>query len=74
MSPLTNIAFQTDSKREKRVRQGLDADYSYLAGNAFGKDSKGRPKKDEGVSQSDMAAGGDQADYSPYVCYDIAVE
>ncbi len=64
---------QTDSKREKKVRSGLDSEYAYLAGNAFGKDSKGRPKKDEGVSQTDMMAGGDQGEYSAYVCYDIDV-
>lgn len=66
---------QTDSKREKNVRKGLDNEYSYLAGNAFGRDKKGRVKKDEGMGQQDMAmSGGDQGEYSAYVCYDIDVD
>lgn len=52
----------------------LDAEYGYLAGNAFGKDSKGRLQKDEGLGAVDVIAGGDQADYSAYVCYQIAVD
>ncbi|KIW31554.1 uncharacterized protein PV07_03191 [Cladophialophora immunda] len=74
--PLDYVAvlIKTDSKREKRVRQGLDSEYSYLAGNAFGRDKKGRLVKDEGTGQQDMVAGGDQGEYSAYVCYDVDVE
>ncbi|EXJ71485.1 V-type H+-transporting ATPase subunit C [Cladophialophora psammophila CBS 110553] len=74
--PLDYVAvlIKTDSKREKRVRQGLDSEYSYLAGNAFGRDKKGRLLKDEGTTQQDMVAGGEQGEYSAYVCYDIDVE
>ncbi|KIW99614.1 uncharacterized protein Z518_11027 [Rhinocladiella mackenziei CBS 650.93] len=68
------VLIKTDSKREKKARQGLDTEYAYLAGNAFGKDSKGRPKKDDGVSSADMIAGGEQGEYSAYVCYDIDVD
>jgi len=71
---LLTCELQTDTKREKKVRQGLDDEYSYLAGNAFGRDSKGRLKKDEGLGGNDMATGGEQADYSAYVCYGIDVE
>ncbi len=49
-------------------------EYAYLAGNAFGKDKKGRPKKDEGMGGAAMAAGGETGVYSAYVCYDIDVE
>ena len=66
---------QTDSKREKNVRKGLDNEFSYLAGNAFGRDKKGRVKKDEGMGQQDLAVGGsEQAEYSAYVLYDIDVD
>ncbi|KAL2405019.1 V-type proton ATPase subunit C [Exophiala dermatitidis] len=68
------VLIKTDSKREKKIRQALDAEYGYLAGNAFGKDSKGRLQKDEGLGAVDVIAGGDQADYSAYVCYQIAVD
>ncbi|KAK5403911.1 Vacuolar ATP synthase subunit C [Exophiala xenobiotica] len=74
--PLDYVAvlIKTDSKREKKARQGLDSEYSYLAGNAFGRDSKGRLKKDEGMSGTDLVTGGDQNDYSAYVCYVIDVD
>ncbi|KIW67507.1 hypothetical protein PV04_06751 [Phialophora macrospora] len=69
------VLIKTDSKREKNVRKGLDNEYSYLAGNALGRDKKGRVVKDEGMGQQDMVAGGgDQGEYSPYVCYDIDVD
>lgn len=72
---LTDPCVQTDSKREKKVKQGLDENYSYLAGNAFGRDKKGRVKKDEGMVSADLLAGaGDAAEYSAYVCYDIDVD
>ncbi|EXJ82100.1 V-type H+-transporting ATPase subunit C [Capronia coronata CBS 617.96] len=69
-----SVLIKTDAKREKKVRQALDEEYAYLAGNAFGKDSKGRIKKDEGIGSADIAAGGEQSDYSAYVCYQIAVD
>ncbi|KAJ9632889.1 uncharacterized protein PV06_09799 [Exophiala oligosperma] len=74
--PLDYVAVlvKTDSKREKKARQNLDTEYAYLAGNAFGRDSKGRPKKDEGMSGGDLVTGGDQGDYSAYVCYVIDVD
>ena len=71
---------QTDKKRDSRARKGLDSEFSYLAGNAFGRDSKGRPKKDEGMSGGGAvlvagAAGeGASGDYSAYVVYTIDVD
>jgi len=41
------------------------------------KDKKGRPKKDDSTVDAGMQAagqGGDGADYSPYVCYDLEIE
>jgi V-type H+-transporting ATPase subunit C len=44
----------------------------------MGKDKKGRPTKDDAALQGDMQAagqgGGDSAEYSPYVCYDLEIE
>jgi len=68
---------QTTLKQSKKARAGLDASYAYLAGNAFGKDKKGRPKKDDSSMRADMQAagqGGDDADYSAYVCYELGLE
>ena len=60
----------------KRVRASLDNSYSYLAGNAFGRDKKGRVKKDDSAMSADMQAAGntgDGADYSAYVCYEFEI-
>ncbi len=61
----------------KRVRNSLDASYSYLAGNAFGRDKKGRITKDDSSTSADMQAAGhmgDGGDYSAYVCYEFEVK
>jgi V-type H+-transporting ATPase subunit C len=53
----------------------LDAQYSYLGGNAFTRDSKGRVKKDDSAMSNDMQAHGGDAtsDYAPYVYYEFEV-
>ena len=70
-------SLQTTGKQEKRVRQGLDKEYAYLAGNAMSKDKKGRPTKDDSNLGADMQAAGqgsESSEYSPYVCYDLEIE
>jgi V-type H+-transporting ATPase subunit C len=55
----------------------MDAAFSYLAGNAFGRDKKGRVTKDDSSMGADMQAAGQMGDggeYSAYVCYDLEVE
>ena len=57
----------------------MDSQFAYLAGNAFGRDSKGRMKKDEGISGggADLVAGAggeSGAGYSAYVVYSIDVD
>lgn len=62
---------------EKKARSGLDSTFSYLAGNALGRDKKGRVVKDDSSMGADMQAAGqmgDGGDYSAYVCYDLEVE
>lgn len=57
-------------KQADKAKHNLDEKYSYLAGNAFGRDKKGRVKKDD---PSEMAAGGEGggAEYTAYVYYDF---
>lgn len=74
---MTNLVHQTDSKREKKSRQGMNEAFAYLAGNAFGRDKKGKIQKDAGMDKQDMmsgGAGGDAMDYSAYVIYDLEIE
>jgi len=57
------------------VRYSLDSSYSYLAGNAFGRDKKGRVTKDDSATSDLQAAGhaGDGGEYTAYVCYDFEI-
>lgn len=67
---------QTTPKLAKRARTSLDASYSYLAGNAFGRDKKGRVTKDDSSTSAEMQAAGhmgDGDDYSAYVCYEFEI-
>jgi Vacuolar H+-ATPase V1 sector, subunit C len=63
---------QTTPKQSVRAKRDLDEKYSYLAGNAFGRDKKGRVKKD---NPEDLhAAGEGSAEYTPYVYYEFQFE
>ncbi|KAF2800875.1 ATPase, V1 complex, subunit C [Melanomma pulvis-pyrius CBS 109.77] len=66
---------QTNSKLAKKAKSNLDANYSYLGGNAFGRDSKGRIKKDDQATSNDMQATGHLGDqeYSAYVYYEFEI-
>lgn len=61
---------QTPSpKQADKAKRNMDEKYSYLAGNAFGRDKKGRVKRDD---PGDMGAGGEGgAEYTAYVYYDF---
>ncbi|KAK5074042.1 Vacuolar ATP synthase subunit C [Lithohypha guttulata] len=76
--PLDFVAasIKSDTKKADRAKQNLDSEYGYLAGNAFGRDKKGRISKDQGISQTDVmgGAGGDASDYSAYVYYDVELD
>jgi V-type H+-transporting ATPase subunit C len=58
------------SKQADKAKKNLDDKYSYLAGNAFGRDKKGRVQRDD---PSDMHPGGEGAgaEYTPYVFYEF---
>ncbi|KAI2635118.1 vacuolar ATP synthase-like protein subunit C 1 [Xylaria nigripes] len=67
---------QTNSKLVKKVKGALDSAYSYLGGNAVGRDKRGRITKDDAALTSDMAAAGvaghgDGAEYTAYVYYEF---
>ncbi|KAH7114435.1 vacuolar ATP synthase subunit C [Dendryphion nanum] len=66
---------QTTSKQAKKAKTNLDASYSYLGGNAFGRDSKGRIKKDDQATSNDMQTAGHLGDqeYSAYVYYEFEI-
>ncbi len=53
----------------------MDYAYSYLGGNAFGKDKRGRVTKDDASLSSEMAAAGlgsaDGSEYTAYVFYEF---
>ena len=68
---------QTSPKLVKKAKASLDVSYSYLGGNAFGRDKKGRVTKDDSAMSADMQAAGhmgDGGDYSAYVCYEFEVQ
>lgn len=66
---LTDLLQVPTSKQADRAKKNLDDKYSYLAGNAFGRDKKGRVKRDD---PSEMHAGGEgSAEYTPYVFYEF---
>ncbi|KAL6708393.1 Vacuolar ATP synthase subunit C [Coniothyrium glycines] len=66
---------QTDPKQAKKAKANLDAAYSYLGGNAFGRDSKGRIQKDDSTLSNDMQQAGHLGDqeYTAYVYYEFQV-
>jgi len=59
----------------KKIKAALDSRYSYLGGNAFGRDKRGRVTKDDAALTSEMAAAGlasgDGKEYSAYVYYEF---
>ncbi|KAI1415655.1 ATPase, V1 complex, subunit C [Hypoxylon sp. FL1857] len=65
----------TNAKLVKKVKAALDSSYSYLGGNAFGRDKRGRITKDDAALTSEMAAAGlghaDTNEYTAYVYYEF---
>ncbi|KAF2813494.1 vacuolar ATP synthase subunit C [Mytilinidion resinicola] len=67
---------QTNAKNAKKAKASLDTQYSYLGGNAFGRDSKGRVKKDDQATATEMQAAGhlgEGTEYSAYVYYEFEI-
>ncbi|KAL4727522.1 Vacuolar ATP synthase subunit C [Fusarium chlamydosporum] len=51
---------KTTSKLSPKVKTALDSNYSFLGGNAFGRDKRGKITKDDAALSSEMAAAGFQ--------------
>ncbi|EPE26866.1 Vacuolar ATP synthase subunit C [Glarea lozoyensis ATCC 20868] len=69
---------KTTPKLAKKAKDALDSTYSYLGGNAFGRDKKGRVTKDDSALSSEIAAAGvgpsgEGAEYSAYVYYEFEI-
>ncbi|KAK4250877.1 hypothetical protein C7999DRAFT_11414 [Corynascus novoguineensis] len=65
---------RTSPKQVKKVKTALDSAYSYLGGNAFGRDKRGRVTKDDASLTSEMAGlgfGAEGSEYTAYVYYEI---
>jgi len=66
---------KTTPKLAPKVKTALDSQYSYLGGNAFGRDKRGRVTKDDAATSSEMAAagfgGGEGHEYTAYVYYEL---
>jgi len=60
-----SVVIHSNAKLAKKAKTQLDAAYSYLGGNAFGKDSKGNIKDDVGEIAAGMLGGGEY----PAYCY-----
>lgn len=69
------MTVQTTPKLAPKVKTALDSQFSYLGGNAFGRDKRGRVTKDDAAMSSEMAAAGlgtgDGNEYTAYVYYDF---
>ena len=66
---------QTTAKLAKKAKAALDVQYSYLGGNAFGRDSKGRIQKDDQSMAHEMQGqlGDGATEYSAYVYYEFEI-
>ncbi|TGJ87626.1 hypothetical protein E0Z10_g1120 [Xylaria hypoxylon] len=66
----------TNYKLVKKVKIALDTAYSYLGGNAFGRDKRGKITKDDAALTSEIAAAGvgghgEGNEYTAYVYYEF---
>ncbi|KAL7930892.1 hypothetical protein V8C35DRAFT_311660 [Trichoderma chlorosporum] len=65
---------KTTSKLAPKAKAALDSKYSYLGGNAFGRDKHGRVTKDDAALSSEMAAAGlgtgEGNEYTAFVYYE----
>ncbi|KAF7551710.1 hypothetical protein G7046_g7640 [Stylonectria norvegica] len=66
---------KTTTKLSSKVKKALDTNYSYLGGNAFGRDKRGKVTKDDAALSSEMAAAGlgtgEGNEYTAYVYYEV---
>ncbi|PGH01351.1 V-type H+-transporting ATPase subunit C [Blastomyces parvus] len=67
---------KTTNKQARKVKSLLDDSYSYLAGNAFGRDKKGRVRKDDPMDMQHVSGAGESGagEYTAYVYYEMEFE
>ncbi|EEH17932.1 hypothetical protein PABG_00495 [Paracoccidioides brasiliensis Pb03] len=67
---------KTTNKQAKKVKSLLDGSYSYLAGNAFSRDKKGRVRKDDPMDMHHVSGTGEggAAEFTAFVYYEIEFE
>ncbi|KAK2761547.1 Vacuolar ATP synthase subunit C [Arachnomyces sp. PD_36] len=67
---------RTTPKQAVKAKKALDESFSYLAGNAFGRDKKGRVQRDDPGEMQQAAAGGEGAggEYTAFVYYEFEFE
>ncbi|KAL9092303.1 MAG: hypothetical protein Q9165_004477 [Trypethelium subeluteriae] len=63
---------KTNPKVLKKAKANLDSNFSYLGGNAFGRDKKGRVQQDTNMG-ADAAAMQGTEDYTAYVYYEFEI-
>lgn len=73
---MLTYTLQTTPKLSGKVKTALDSQYSYLGGNAFGRDKRGRvTTKDDASMSSDLAAAGfgfgEGNEYTAFVYYEV---
>ncbi|KAG5295110.1 vacuolar ATP synthase subunit C [Histoplasma ohiense] len=67
---------KTTNKQARKAKSLLDDSYSYLAGNAFGRDKKGRVQKDDPLDMQHVSGAGESGagEYTAFVYYEIEFE
>ncbi|KAL1955119.1 hypothetical protein VTO42DRAFT_8983 [Malbranchea cinnamomea] len=68
-----STSIKTTAKQSRRIKNLLDDSYSYLAGNAFTRDKKGRVRKDD-PSEMQHLVGEGGGEYTAYVYYELDIE
>lgn len=70
-----SVLIKSPPKTFGKVKTALDSNFSYLGGNAFGRDKKGKITKDDAALTSEIAAAGvgfgEGNEYMAYVYYDF---
>ncbi|CAD6504604.1 BgTH12-00112 [Blumeria graminis f. sp. triticale] len=70
---------KTNQKSAKKAKPALDSAFSYLGGNAFGRDKTGKVMKDDSAISSEIAAasvaayGKEGTEYTAYVYYELEI-
>ncbi|EGD91701.1 hypothetical protein H112_00810 [Trichophyton rubrum D6] len=70
----TSVLIKSTGKNVKKIKDALDSSYSYLGGNAFTRDKKGRVRKDDPNEMQQVGVPDTAAEYTAFVYYEFEVE